>query len=127
MKVLPKASFESNEEAKITNPKTQSHCHLVKVMFLGFISPPNHHEDSDGKIMVKRVSKMTKTKGVSISKSFAPDFLTNTNIKEGEWHRFFPNISNMSIGESMEFICNHYSIPEKTAKYMFFVTPHMIL
>ena len=57
--------------------------------------------------MVKRVSKQVKTKGVSISKSFVPDLLTNTNIKEEECYKFSPNIVDMSIDKTMEFICNH--------------------
>ena len=39
-------------------------------------------------------------------------------MKEGEWHKFFPDVNYMSIGKAMDFICNHYRVPEKTAKFM---------
>ena len=62
-----------------------------------------------------------KTKAVSISKSFVPDFLTNNNIKEGEWDKFFPDIVDISIGEPMvEFISNYYNVSAQTEEFMFF-------
>ena len=91
MKILPKASFKTEDEAKVGTPKTPSCRHPTKVMFLGVVCPLDLLEDSDGKVMIKRVSKITKSNGVSATKSFVPDSITNTNIKDGEWHIFSQN------------------------------------
>ena len=53
-------------------------------MFVSTIAPPDPYEDADGKIMLRRVSKKVASKGVSISKTFVPDFLINDAIKQGE-------------------------------------------
>ena len=55
-KILPKAEFESDEEAEVGMPRAHSHCHAVKVMTLGLISPPVENL-SDGKILLKRVGE----------------------------------------------------------------------
>ena len=69
MKILPKADWESDEEAKLTVPKVHSRRHTTKVMLLGIIGPPVYHKTEidtvtkkkkvlfDGKIMIKRVSE----------------------------------------------------------------------
>ena len=83
MKVLPKADFELDEDAKYSHPKVHSRHHTIKYMFLGVVSPPDMYKDSDGKIMIKRVSKKTKSKAVSITKTFVSNFIVNNNIKNG--------------------------------------------
>ena len=120
MKVLPKAPFETEEDAKYKSPKTQSCRHPVKVMFLGVVSPPDSLEDADGKVMIRRVSKKTQSKAVSVSRSFVPDFNTNDLIKKGEWHQFFSDSADMSINEAMDIICRHYGVDESTAENMYF-------
>ena len=89
-------------------------------MFLGVVSPPDPYEDADGKIMVRRLSKKIVSKGVSISMTFVPDFILNDNIKQGEWHKFFPDAHDISIGEAMDIICNQYNIKPETSACMYF-------
>ena len=79
MKVLPKADFESEEDAKYSSPKVHSRHHTIKCMFLGVVSPHDSYEDSDGKLMIKRVSKKSKSKAVSTTKTFISDFIINNN------------------------------------------------
>ena len=128
MKVLPRAPFESKEVAKIVNSKVQSCRNPTKVMFVGAIAPPDSYKDADGKIMVRRVSKKIASKGVSISKTFVPEFLINDTIKEGEWHKFFDDAEYISIHKAMEIICNHYDIKVEVSACMnFCYTTYMFL
>ena len=120
MKVLPKADFESDEDAKYISPKVHSRRHTIKCMFLGVVSHPDMYEDSDGKIMIKRVSKKSQSKAVSITKSFVSDYIVNDNIKNGEWHKFFPDSHDMSVGEAMELICEHYQIDKVVSTNLYF-------
>ena len=70
--------------------------------------------------MIKRVSTKKKSNGVSITKTFVTDNITNNNIKEGEWHHFFPDAMEMSVAEVMDFVCSHYGIHDDVAKHLYF-------
>ena len=70
--------------------------------------------------MVKRFIKKTISKAVSITKIFVSDFVINNNIKNGEWHKFFIDLQDMSVGEAMELICEHYQIDNDVATNLYF-------
>ena len=55
-KILPKASFETKEEAHLSMPKLRSCRYALKVMYMGIVG--NHVEGKfDGKIYLQRVSE----------------------------------------------------------------------
>ena len=60
MKVLPPATFESVKDSFVTSPKTRSRRFPCKVMYMGIVCPPVEGL-SDGKVMMKRVSRLITT------------------------------------------------------------------
>ena len=63
MKILPRATWEAEVEAKIVLPKVHSRKHTSKGMVMGIIGPPVYDKNEkimfDGKIMAKQVSQQT--------------------------------------------------------------------
>ena len=132
MKILPKADWESDEEAKLTVPKVHSRRHTTKVMLLGIIGPPVYHKNEidpvskkkkvlfDGKIMIKRVSERVKLSRMVTNQVFVEDHLLNDDIKTGEWKELLSDSMDMSINEALIIISNHYNIDNDIADCLCF-------
>ena len=61
LKLLPRASFESEEDAFVAKPKLRSKRFPCKVMFMGVICPPVDGK-TNGRILLKRVSERVQIK-----------------------------------------------------------------
>ena len=85
LKILPKASFETEEEAFVPQPKLRSRRHATKVMFMGIVAPPVETCGFDGKILIKRVSEIKNTTKISHNKKISDEFAVNHLLKDNEW------------------------------------------
>jgi len=119
-KHLPMADFEEDEDVYIPAPTTRSRRFMAKVMVMGVIARlanpllrflgrcrPGW---MDGKIFLKRVSKMIVRKQMSRHKRFVSCSQLNTLIKEGDWKQHFSEDTEMTVGELLTIIENFYGI-----------------
>ena len=112
MKVLPPATFESVKDSFVTSPKTRSRRFPCKVMYMGIVGPPVEGL-SDGKVMMKRVSRLVTTKKQSYNQHFVSNYVTNNNLKQGHWKTLFPNIEDVTIGDFIDIIKETYQESER--------------
>ena len=108
LKILPRAEFESLQEADFVPKKVRSRRHLCKIMYLGVVGP---HIDgkSDGKIFLKRVSEKTKTKRQSYNQHFNTYFEINNRLKMEEWKLMY-DTETRSVSSLMAQIIHKYKI-----------------
>lgn len=123
-KHLPKANFESEEDAAPPPmPSTRSRRFMPKVMFMGVVAPPATKLLAwmgqkvpgwrNGKIMLLRISKKKKLKKKSYNQKFVSDGQLNRLIKDGDWRTLYSSYRNdedVTVGEFMDMIALHYGI-----------------
>ena len=119
MKVLPPATFESVKDSFVTSPKTRSRRFPCKVMYMGIVGPPVEGL-SDGKVMMKRVSRLVTTKKQSYNQHFVSNYVTNNNLKQGHWKTLFPNIEDVTIGDFIDIIKETYQFDEEKGNNLLF-------
>ena len=120
MKILPRASFETEEESFIAKPKLRSRRFPCKVMFLGVICPPVDGK-TNGRILLKRVSQKVKSKRQSYNQNFVCHFVINHRLKGGEWKSLFPKNGNISVDSFISLIQDNYDIDDDIATDLCFV------
>ena len=111
MKLLPKASFESEEDAFIPKPKLRSRRFPCKVMFMGVICPPVEGK-TDGKVLLKRVSERVTTKRQSYHQHFVPMYEVNHRLKGGEWRSLYTPEVEDSIQDFLYIIEDTYDLDD---------------
>lgn len=119
MKILPRAPFESEEAAFIVKPKLRSRRFPCKVMFMGVVCPPVEGH-TDGKNLLKRVSKSSYLKRQSYNQNFVPEFEANHKLKGGEWKSLFPREFEISTSDFLSVIQNIYGIEDDVAQDLVF-------
>ena len=119
MKILPRALFESEEEAFIAKPKLRSRRFPCKVMFLGVICPPVKGH-TDGRILLMRVSKSCKLKRQSYHQHFVGTYEINHRLKGGEWKSLFPKEFEITTDEFLSVIQDTYDIDDDIAQDLVF-------
>ena len=113
-KVLPRAEFESEEEAMTLFPRLRSRHHAMKVMCMGIVAQPQPRYNFDGLIYMKRVSKDYFTSKNSYNCNIAEDYMINHSIKKGEWQQLFNPVSNfqdITIQDALQLIRIAYFLP----------------
>ena len=119
-KHLPAADFEEDEDVYTPAPTTRSRRFMAKVMFMGVIARPVNPMMRflgrcrpgwmDGKIFLKRVSKMKVRKQASRHKKYVDCGLLNAMIKEGDWKNHYSDEMEMTVGDLLTIIENYYGI-----------------
>ena len=88
MKILPKADFETDEQAHVPTPRLRSRRYVLKVMHMGLIGKPVKNR-FHGKIHLRRVSDTHITTRKSFNQHISSNFEINNSIKRGEWKKIF--------------------------------------
>ena len=87
MKLLPKGEHKE-ATPKYRKPKIRSRRYPVKIMYLGVVGNPQHDEEGkinfDGRIFMKRVSKVEKAGRKSHNQRFSDDVDVNSALQDGE-------------------------------------------
>jgi len=95
---------------------------MAKVMFMGMIARPvnplirilGHCRPGwmDGKIFLKRVSKMKVRKSSLRNKKYVLCGQTNDLIKRGDWKQHYSEKLEMTVGELLNIIYSFYEIED---------------
>ena len=103
-KYLPGAKFEKLSDVIQPARKIRSRRYVTKVMFMGIVAPPSFEHNFDGKIMLKRVSRQTKTKKLTHHQHFSVNYHVNQLIKDGEWKEacFLPGMVGWELFETLQ-------------------------
>ena len=128
-KHVPAQDFEDEEDVYIPAATTRSRRFVAKVMYLGVIARPvkgllvwlgklrkgekkrdgTYLDWANGKICLRRVSKMKKAKKTSYSKKFHTLGQIKDLLKEeGDWQEHY--VERMTVGELFDVICKFYDI-----------------
>ena len=120
MKVLPKAPWESQEEAYVDPPRERSRRFPTKVMYMSVVSKPT--PTCDGKIFCRRVSETKTTNRVSYNQYFSDDFLTNHMVKSEEWKSLVEteDVDSMQCSDIFSLIGEYYGLSDKVVEKLSF-------
>ena len=89
MKFLPKADFETDDEAHVLIPKLHSRRQTVKLMVMGVVGLPSLENIFDGKIYNERVSIKEKTTRTSFNQHISSYYKVNHALKREKWKKLF--------------------------------------
>lgn len=113
MKLLPKGEHEE-ATPKYRKPKIRSRRYPVKIMYLGVVGNPQHDEEGkinfDGRIFMKRVSKVEKAGRKSHNQRFSDDVDVNSALQDGEWRSLAVN--DMQVEELLGLVATTYDLDE---------------
>lgn len=70
----------------------------MKIMYLTIVCPPMN-DDTDGKVLLLRVSREDVTKRAVSHQKFVSDHLVNQGIKNGDWKLLFHDPSDLQVCE----------------------------
>ena len=109
MKILPKAAWESTEEAKVLLPKERTRRFPVKLMAMGCISKPYPEHNFDGKIYIKQIAEERITPKNSYNQQLSTLYEVNHQLKNGDWKFMFdvPDDTseyNITVEEALDLI-----------------------
>ena len=90
LKILPPAPWEDPEEVAVSFPKLRNRRAPCKVMYMGIVARPEPKYQFEGKIMLKRISKMRNTRHKSFNKKLTDDYYINDLIEHGHWKSLVP-------------------------------------
>ena len=127
MRILPKADFESDDDAFIPKPKLRSRRYPCKVMFMGLVCPPIKKAETgevlaDGKILLKRVSEQVQQKRSSYHQHFIASYETNHMLKNHKWRELYlKDGPKLTVAEFLAMIAKHYNLDEDIASDLVFV------
>ena len=116
MKILPRASWESIEDAKVVLPKERTQRFPVKLMAMGVVSKPYPEHNFDGKIYIKRIATEKITPKNSYNQNLSNLYEINHQLKQGDWKFMFGDVPqdtsqyNITVGEALELIVDLYDI-----------------
>ena len=119
LKVLPRAHFETEEQAFVAKPKLRSRRFPIKVMFMGVICPPIDGK-TKGKIYMKRVSEKVITKRQTYNQNFVTSYEMNHRLKGGEWKSLYVKNIGMTIDDFISVIQDTYAIDDDVAADLVF-------
>jgi hypothetical protein len=91
-------------------PKVRSRRYPVKVMYLGVVGNPNESHNFDGKIFLKRVSKVETVSRASMNQRFSVDVLVNESLQHGSWHELAT--TEATVEECLETVAATYDLDE---------------
>ena len=111
LKILPKAPFESDEDAFVHKPKARSRRFPCKVMFMAIVCPPVDGK-IDGKIMIKRVSEQVLSKKGRYNQNFVAHYEINHKLKAHEWRLLYDKDNEYSIYDFITIFKETYSIDD---------------
>ena len=127
MKILPRADWESEEDAKVVVRKVHSRRYTAKVMYMAAVGLPvkkkvNGKDEYvfDGKAFLKRVSNRIKQDKMSTNQFFTEEYLLNEDIKNGEWKDLIQDPHDTSVNEALDMIASHYNIDEDISPNLIF-------
>ena len=109
MKILPKAAWESTEEAKVLLPKERTRRFPLKLMAMGGISKPYPEHNFDGKIYIKQIAEERITPKNSYNQQLSTLYEVNHQLKNGDWKFMFevPDDTseyNITVEEALDLI-----------------------
>ena len=131
-KIIPAAPFENSNSAYIQAPSTRSRRFVVKVMYLGVITPPSQvPEDApappdgwkNGKISLHRVCKKKTRRQTSRNKKFVAHGAINHAISHGDWRYLLPDEDEddpITVGEVFDIIAVYYDIDPYIREHLCF-------
>ena len=105
------ASFEDKEKAFLRKPKIRSRCFPCKVMFMAIICPPIKNQ-SDGKIMLKRISEQVVRASQSYNQNFTSNYIINHKLKHHEWRKLYPKDTEISVYDLLTIIKETYNLDD---------------
>lgn len=138
-KHVPVQEFEDEDDVYVPAPTTRSRRFVSKVMYLGVIARPvkgllawlgkvkrkgqkkrdgTYSDWSNGKIFLRRVSKMKKAKKTSYSQKLHTLGEVNDLLKGGAWKELY--VDGMTVGELLDVIVNFYDINDEVADRLCF-------
>ena len=109
IKHLPKGQHEEVEPTYVL-PKIRSRRYPVKVMFLGVVACPNRDHNFDGRVFLKRVSKVEIVQRISRNQQFSENVYLNDAIKRGAWRELLIDI--LRVDEALNLIAGYYDLDE---------------
>jgi hypothetical protein len=120
-RILPQHPItETAADAHVSKKKLRSRRFATKVMFQAIITKPYPEHNFDGKISLRRVSTIAKTKKVSYNQKFDDGYHITNLIKEGEWKTACSIDSNTTIQEVIDEIQYLYGLHEDVAEHLTF-------
>ena len=115
VKVLPRAPFETNEEAYVPMPRLCSRPFPTKVMVQGIVACPIEEHDFDGKIYLERVSESYHSTRNSFNQNISKYYEVNYELKNGGWKDLFlpyEMFADMNIRDAIESIGEGYELKD---------------
>ena len=115
VKVLPRAPFETEEEAYVPMPRLRSRRFPTKVMVQGIVACPIEEHDFDGKIYLERVSESYHSTRNSFNQNISKYYEVNYELKNGGWKDLFlpyEMFADMNIRDAIESIGEVYELED---------------
>ena len=97
-------------------PKLRSQRHPVKGMFLGVVGNPQEEYGSDGRVLLKRVSRQKTIAIKTRSRNFSIDLLVNEALQGDMWQNFISD--GMNVGSLLDQLATVYDLDEFIAERM---------
>ena len=113
--MLPPADFETKKQSHLDLPKLRSRHFPLKVMFMGVICPLVANK-TNGKILIKRVSRSVMQKRTSNNQHFHPSYNINHRLKAGKWRDSYDEEYEHTIDDFISEIQDTYKIDDSTAE-----------
>ena len=83
----------------------------IKSMFMGVVGRPKIDKNSDGRILLDRVSK-TRAIKKKTHQCFSDDVIINSEIKTGNWKDFYVPKTDMQLDDLKEIIGKNYNLED---------------
>ena len=113
VKVLPRAPFETEEEAFVPMPKLRSRRFPTKVMVQGIVARPELDYNFDGKIYIERVSENYLAERNSYNQQLSKYHEVNYELKAGGWKDLFVPyhmFEDVDVLDAFDFIVEAFKI-----------------
>ena len=88
-KILPKAPFETEEQAYVQMPRVRSRKHALKLMYQGIVGNPVPEKCFDGMVLMERVCEEYESSRRSFNQNISIQYELNHALKRGEWRELF--------------------------------------
>ena len=121
-KILPRAEFESEEDAFVPTPRVRNRRFPVKVMCMGLVGRPIENK-FEGRIMIKRVSEPYKSKRHSFNQNISTSYEINHSIKNKDWKKLFEPIHlhhDITVEGALAYIGEHFNLEPETLDHLCF-------
>jgi hypothetical protein len=120
-RILPQHPItETPSDAHVHKKKLRSRRYATKVMFQGVITKPYPEHNFDGRISLRRVSELSKTKKESYNQRFDDSYHITNLIKDGEWRCTCAIDTKSTIQEVIDEIQYIYGLHSDIAENLAF-------